>query len=99
VKRILACLGLAAVLGCGREPAGDGAEAAGRVGHLLYEQNLISDPEVNAKLMDYAGEVGGEGIPADSVLPELHRWLESWVAAHPGRVARARLMPRVRPDE
>lgn len=96
---MLLCLGLAALIGCGRAPAGDREVQASRVGYLLYEQNLIADPAVSAKLMEFAGDVGAERVPRDSVLPELQRWLESWVEAHPDRVARARLMPRVRPAE
>jgi hypothetical protein len=74
--------------GLGRE------ERTARVGELLYVQNLIADSTVSAKMMAYSTAVDGRGVPADSVLPELHAWLEAWAAAHPESVARARLMPR-----
>ena len=86
---------VAALVGCGRESAAARPNPAERVGELLYAQNLISDPAVSAKMMEYAGAVDGRGVPADSVLPELHAWLEAWASAHPESVERARLMPRL----
>lgn len=82
--------------GASGEPGagGRGHEArAERVGELLYTQNLISDPEVNARMLEFATAVDHRGVPADSVLPDVLAWLEAWTARHPERVARARLQP------
>ncbi|HKP77469.1 MAG TPA: hypothetical protein VJT67_18200 [Longimicrobiaceae bacterium] len=67
-------------------------EASERVSELLYERNLIADPEVNAKVNQYVLAVSRDGVPADSVMPELHQWLAAWARAHPDRVASARLL-------
>ena len=92
--------GAAAVLaGCagdGREAGGEGlppTEASVRVTELLYGQNLVADPQVNAKMNEYVLAVSRDGVPADSVMPEFHRWLAAWARAHPDRVAAAQLEP------
>lgn len=82
--------------GCARgepKPA-DARAAADRVGQLLYTDNLVSDPEVNAKLAGYVAAIDRDGEPPDSVLNQLDGWLGQWAAQHPDRVSRARLMPR-----
>ena len=66
-------------------------EASARVSELLYDRNLIADPEVNARVNEYVLAVSRDGVPADSVMPELHQWLARWAEAHPDRVASARL--------
>lgn len=96
---LLALAGLLALGGCGGEGVPEGperlsaAEASARVSELLYERNLVSDPEVNAKMNEYVLAVSRDGVPADSVMPRFHRWLEGWARAHPNRVAAARLAP------
>lgn len=92
--RASALLVMLAAGGCRSEEEVGQGERAARVGELLYVQNLIADPAVGAKMMAYSTAVDGRGVPADSVLPELHAWLEAWAAAHPESAARARLMPR-----
>ncbi|HEX8695962.1 MAG TPA: hypothetical protein VF746_26340 [Longimicrobium sp.] len=77
----------------GETDVGDRRAAAAQVGQLLYAENLISDPEVNAKVGGYVTAVDRDGAPLDSVLPDLHTWLVEWAARHPDRVARARMMP------
>ncbi|HEX6369796.1 MAG TPA: hypothetical protein VF006_12830 [Longimicrobium sp.] len=67
------------------------AEASARVTELLYGQNLIADPQVNAKMNEYVLAVSRDGVPADAVMPEFHRWLAGWTRARPDRVAAARL--------
>ena len=69
------------------------AEASARVSELLYGRNLIADPQVNARMNEYVLAVSRDGVPADSVMPEFHRWLEAWARDHPHRVAAARLVP------
>jgi hypothetical protein len=91
---LLACLALAA---CGADAKREDdrllapAEASARVSELLYGRNLIADPEVNARMNEYVLAVSRDGVPADSVMPEFHRWLARWARAHPDRVAAARL--------
>ncbi len=92
----LVLLMLSACAGEGRGPIGEmlpPAEAAARVTKLLYGQNLIADPQVNEKMNEYVLAVSRDGVPADSVMPEFHRWLVAWVRAHPDRAAAARLEP------
>ena len=84
---------LVAACGRGETDAVDPRAAAARVGRLLYEEKLISDPEVNAKVGGYVTAVDRDGAPPDSMLPELHAWLVEWVARYPDRAARARMMP------
>jgi hypothetical protein len=94
MRRAIALLAMLTAAACRSEQAVGGEERAARVGELLYVQNLIADSAVSAKMMAYSAAVDGRGVPADSVLPELHAWLEAWAAAHPESVARAGLMPR-----
>ena len=95
--RLRDCCALACVLvaACGRGDTDtvDARAAAARVGQLLYAENLISDPEVNAKVRRYIAAVDRDAVPPDSVLPELHAWLVDWADRHPDRAARARMMP------
>ena len=89
-------LGLLLLLpSCGsraEEPAAP-AVAAARVSELLYERNLIADPEVGAKMNEYVLQVSRDGVPADSVMPAFHRWLVRWMAEHPERVDSAWAAP------
>lgn len=71
----------------------DPAAASARVSVLLYQQGLVSDPEVNAKMNEYVLAVSRDGVSVDSVMPEFRHWLEAWAQAHPDRVATARLAP------
>ncbi|HEX8361362.1 MAG TPA: hypothetical protein VF613_14710 [Longimicrobium sp.] len=58
---------------------------------MLYEQNLVSDPEVNRKMNQAALRIVEDGVPPESEIPLLLRWLEQWVATHPAQVEAARL--------
>ncbi|WP_420129157.1 hypothetical protein [Longimicrobium sp.] len=60
---------------------------------LLYQRNLISDPEVGAKMNEYVLRVSRDGTPADSVMPVFHRWLIRWMREHPARVDSAWAAP------
>lgn len=97
--RLAACLVLT---GCGAEGrTGEDellapADASAAVSELLYGRNLVADPQVNAKMNEYVLAVSRDGAPADSVMPEFHRWLAGWARAHPDRVAAARLEAGVR---
>ena len=98
-RRVLGVLGALVVSSCaGEGSARDGdilppAEASARVSELLYRQNLIADPQVNAEMNEYVLAVSRDGVSVDSVMPEFHRWLAAWARAHPDRVAAARLVP------
>ena len=97
--RLAACLvlsGCAAERRTGEDELLAPADASARVSELLYGRNLIADPQVNAKMNEYVLAVSRDGIPADSVMPEFHRWLDAWVRAHPDRAAAARLETGVR---
>lgn len=94
IRRAIALVAVLAAVACRSDQGVGREERTARVGELLYVQNLIADSTVSAKMMAYSTAVDGRGVPADSVLPELHAWLEAWAAAHPEAVARARLMPR-----
>lgn len=95
----LRVLGLVVVAGCVGEGGKAGeetlppAEASARVTELLYGQNLVADPQVNAKMNEYVLAVSRDGVPVGSVMPEFHRWLAAWARAHPDRVAAVRLQP------
>jgi hypothetical protein len=97
--RVLGVLGALMISACAGEASGRGgemlppAEASVRVSEMLYGQNLISDPQVNAKMNEYVLAVSRDGVPADSVMPEFHRWLVEWVRVHPDLVDAARLEP------
>lgn len=58
---------------------------------MLYERNLISDPEVNRKLNDAVLRITRDGASPGSVMPNFLRWLEDWVSTHPIEVEAARL--------
>lgn len=73
------------------------AEASRQVSDLLYGANLISDPDVNARMNHYVLQVSRDGRSSDSVMPEFHRWLASWAAQHPDRVSAARVAGRPAP--
>ncbi|HEX6372877.1 MAG TPA: hypothetical protein VF006_28400 [Longimicrobium sp.] len=60
---------------------------------MLYERNLIADPEVGAKMNEYVLQVSRDGIRADSVMLAFHRWLVRWMAEHPERVDSAWAAP------
>lgn len=67
------------------------AAATAGVDWMLYEQNLISVPEVSERTKVAALRVARDNRARDSVMPALHRWLEDWAAAHPAQVKAARL--------
>ena len=99
---LTACAVLCGCAGEGRDADAELLPPAGalaRVSELLYGRNLIADPQVNAKMNEYVLAVSRDGVPADSVMPEFHRWLAGWVRAHPDRVAAARLQPGSPPPE
>lgn len=90
--RRLAIVVLLAAAACGRnEPQLlSPAQATAAVSDLLYRDNLITDPEVNARMNEYVLQVSRDGKPADAVMPVFHRWLAEWAREHPDRVASAR---------
>lgn len=97
--RMLACVAMG---GCAGEDRRSGAEmltpaeAAARVTGLLYGRNLVADSQINAKMNEYVLAVSRDGVPADSIMPEFHRWLAAWARTHADRAAAARLEPGAR---
>lgn len=65
--------------------------AAAGVKRRLYEDNLIRDPEVNARMNDAVASITQRGAAPDSVMPAFYRWLDHWAATHPAEVEAARL--------
>jgi hypothetical protein len=58
---------------------------------MLYERNLISDPEVNRKMNEAVLRITKDGASPDSVMPNFLDWLEDWVDTHPAQAEAARL--------
>jgi len=67
------------------------APAAAAVDRMLYEENLVSVPEVSERTREAVLRVARDNHSRDSVMPALHRWLEDWAAAHPAQAEAARL--------
>lgn len=93
----LRVLAFPVIVGCAGKGEGSGGEllppdeASARVTDLLYGQNLIANPQVNTKMNEYVLAVSRDGVPVDSVMPNFHRWLTTWVQAHPDQALAARL--------
>jgi hypothetical protein len=95
----LAALALAA---CGRgapslhriDRSQNARAASAEVSRLLYERNLIADPEVHARMNAAVLAVSRDGVPAESVMVDFHEWLEKWTREHPDRVEAARVAAR-----
>jgi hypothetical protein len=67
------------------------AQAAAAVDRMLYEENLISVPEVSLMTKEALLRVARDNSARDSVMPALHRSLEDWAAAHPAQAKAARV--------
>jgi hypothetical protein len=67
------------------------APAAAAVDRMLYEENLVSVPEVSERTKEAVLRVARDNRARDSVMPALHRWLEDWASAHPAEAKAARL--------
>ena len=67
------------------------AVATAAVDRMLYEENLVSVPEVSERTKQAVLRVARDKHARDSVMPTLHRWLEDWAAAHPAETKAARL--------
>ncbi len=67
------------------------SRVSSEVARMLYEQNLISNPEVNREMNRAALRITKEGASPESVMPIFLRWLERWAATHPAQVEAARL--------
>ena len=67
------------------------ALAAAAIDQMLYEENLISVPEVSVRTKQAVLRVSRDKHARDSVMPALHRWLEDWAASHPAETKAARL--------
>lgn len=88
---------LVAAAGCSQEnEQHPRAAAEARVGRRLYAENLLADPEVGARVRAAVHAIEREEVPADSALTALDAWLGEWVARHPERAARARMLPHAR---
>jgi hypothetical protein len=62
------------------------------VSKILYERNLISEPEVNRKMNEAVLRITKDGASPDSVMPNFLNWLEDWIDAHPAQAEAARLV-------
>jgi hypothetical protein len=72
-----------------------GARAASdEVSRLLYERNMIADPEVHARMNAAVLAVSRDGVPTDSVMVDFNHWLVRWAREHPDRVEAARAAAR-----
>jgi hypothetical protein len=65
--------------------------SSGELSEILYERNLISDPEINQKMNQAVLRITRDGAQPDSVMPKLLDWLKDWVSTHPVQVEAARL--------
>jgi hypothetical protein len=65
--------------------------ASAELSHILYERNLISNPEVNKKMNEAVLRITRDRAVPDSVIPEFLVWLKEWVSTHPAQVEAARL--------
>ncbi len=64
--------------------------AAAQISNLLYQEGLIADPAVNARVNEYVAASRGGARARDSAVVEFRRWIGDWVAANPEKVAAAR---------
>jgi hypothetical protein len=69
-------------------------EASAEVSMLLYERNLIADPEVHARMNECVLAVSRDGVPIDSAMRDFHNWLQEWADEHPDRLEAARSAAR-----
>ena len=92
MTRGLVLVAFVGLVACGRENRRllPPDEAIVAVSELLYQQNLIVDDEVNARMNESVLLVSRDRRPADAVIPEFHLWLTEWARQHPDRVAAAR---------
>jgi hypothetical protein len=67
------------------------AVAAAAVDRMLYEENLVSVPEVSERTKQAVLRVARDNHARDSVMLALHRWLEGWAVAHRAETKAARL--------
>lgn len=66
-------------------------ETSEAIAKLLYDQNLISNPEVNRKMNEVVVRISRDGASQDSAMSTFHHWLDEWTATHPLQVEEARL--------
>jgi len=74
----------------GRREQVSATVASAGVSRYLYEMNLLSDPEVNAKNNEFVLAVTRDHVDHDVVMPAFYDWLSRWAREHPDRVRAAR---------
>lgn len=67
------------------------AAASAEIDQMLYQENLIRDPEVSEAAREAILRVTRDPAVRDTVMPAFHRWLEDWAATHPAEAKAARL--------
>ena len=75
-----------------QKPLLPASKASAEVSRMLYERNLISNPEVNRRMNQTVLQISRDGAAPDSVMPVFFHWLENWASTHPTEVEAARLV-------
>ena len=91
-RLLVALLALAACSAPADTPEGtrDAAVEHAAVRSLLYEQGLIEDPEVQARMSDFVLRMRRDRLAPERGFGEFRVWLEAWVRDNPERARAAR---------
>ena len=94
--RVMLGAALLIASGCtrGAPPRQTGAQAAAteheRVRVLLYDEGLIEDAEVQAKMTEFVVRMRRDSLPPELGYSEFRRWLDVWARTNPERARAAR---------
>lgn len=91
-RLLIVLLALAACNAPDEAPEGtrDAAVEHAAVRSLLYEQGLIEDPEVQARMSDFVLRMRRDSLAPEQGYTEFRQWLEAWVRENPERARAAR---------
>jgi hypothetical protein len=70
--------------------AGDEVAEHARVRAMLYDQGLIEDAEVQAKMSEYVVRMERDSVPRERAYREFGDWLEAWARSNTERARTAR---------